>query len=83
MKRTCERIGYPPHTTFFTRFVAYPGPSSPGLYQPTAGLNPGLCFLSEQSSLIIPTDPQAIRALVGLESEVTQPMHLLVPVTVH
>lgn len=82
MKKTCERIVYL-HTRFFTRFVAYPGPSSPGLYQQSAGLSPGLCFLSERSSLITPTDPRAIRAPVELVSEVTQLMRLLVLVTVY
>ena len=72
-----------PHTKFFTHFVAYPDPSSPGPYQPTASLNPSPCFLSEQSGLVTPTDLRAIQALVELASGVTQPMHLLVPETVY
>jgi len=65
------------------RFVAYPDPSFLGLYRPTASSNPGLCFLSEQSGLVTPTDPQAIQALVELVSEVTQPMRLPVPGTAY
>ena len=68
-----------PHTKSFTRFVAYLDPSSPGLYQPTANLNPAPCFLSEQSSPVTPTDPRAIQALVELVSAATRLRRLLVP----
>jgi hypothetical protein len=67
-----------PHTEFFTRFVAYPDPSSPSPCQPIASLSPGPCFLSEQSGLVTPTDPRVIQALVGLVSEVTRRKRLLV-----
>lgn len=77
-KNIREKVEYP-HTKFFTRFVAYPNPSSPSLYQPTASLSPGPCSLSEQSSLTAPIDPRARQAPVELVSVVTQPMRLLVP----
>jgi len=66
-----ERIEFP-HTKFFTRFVAYLGPSSLGLYQPTASSSPDPCSLSEQSSLAAPTDPQGTQALAEPVSAATQ-----------
>lgn len=72
-----------PHTEFFTRFVAYLNPSSPGPCQPTAGSGPGPCSLSARSNLITPNDPRARRAPVELVSAVTLPMRSLVPETVY
>lgn len=72
-----------PHTEFFTRFVAYLNPSSLSPYQPIAGSSPGPCSLSEQSNLVVPTDPQGIQAPVELVSAVTQPTRSLVPGTVY
>ena len=62
-----------------TRSVAYPDPSSPGLYQSRVSLSPGPCTLSEQSSLAAPIDPRARQAPVELVSAVTQLTRLLVP----
>jgi len=72
MERTFVSGSKFPHTKFFTRFVACPGPSSLGLYQPKVGSSPDPYSLSEQSSLAAPTDPQERQALVEPVSAATQ-----------
>jgi len=81
-KNFCERMEFP-HTEFFTRFVAYPNPSSLGPYQPTTSSNPDPCSLSEQSSLVAPSDLRARQAPVELAFAVTLPTHSLVPETAY
>ena len=66
------------HTEFFTRFVAYPNPSSPGLCQLTASSGPDPCSLSERSSLVAPIDPRARQAPVERVSAVPLPTRSLV-----
>jgi len=69
-------LGFP-HTKFFTRFVACPTPSSPGLYQLTASSGPDPYSLSERSSLVTPIDPRARQGPVEPVFAVTRPTRSL------